>query len=355
MPFFGPKFSVLVALACLALRAGGLVLRNSTQSTAAEQESSSLRDKKLHACLANKRIVFIGPSTSKSDYLALAFFAEYGFWPSEEQVAFGLPGQTQWGVNPLHEGVIPTSPLPLSVTQPIVKPGCQASGEEETLMRYTNSMFNGHEACDCYKWGKWKGAYDMYNATENRIYNNGNTMISYFQWFGDIVAPRGTFDISPLLGFPAKPAVQQCSAGQFPGKWAWQMPVKNFLLDVVRHAQPTHIVLSTSFWPTTPGNKQFWDEIADAGVKAVMDTGGQVIWRTTPQRTGPHSHVSPRVDMTYFGQKGWKLFPAQQIITGFKGWQNDDAIFYDFAHLRPAPQCFLMQTFLKTHVCPGMI
>ena len=45
-------------------------------------------------------IMFIGPSTSKFDYLALAYFAEYGVWPMHDQVSLG-PGQS--GPNPLYE------------------------------------------------------------------------------------------------------------------------------------------------------------------------------------------------------------------------------------------------------------
>jgi len=360
MPSFGPKFAALAVCLGVTLRANALVLKNSTQSKSQQQEKAKVRDKQMHACLTNKRIVFVGPSTAKMDYLALAFFAEYGWWPSEDQVLFGLPGQSQWGVNPLDEGGIPMSPaVAAAAATPVFKPGCTGAGTEELVMRYTNYMLNGHETCDCHEFGTWKGAYDMYNSTENRLYNNGNTMISYFQWFGDIVQPRGTFDISPLLSIPARPALQQCPVGQFPGKWAWNMPVAKFLTDVIRHARPTHLVLSTSFWPITPTNKQFWDEIADAGVQAVMDSGGEVIWKTTPQRAKfiPSDHppyVSPRLDMTTFGQKGWKLFPAQQVVSQFQGYQANDAMFYDFAHLRPAAQCFLVQNFLETHVCPGM-
>jgi len=289
------------------------------------------------------------------DYLTLAFFAEYGWWPSQEQVFYGLPPNGQMGVNPLNEAGIPAA-LPPQVTTTVDKPGCVSgpmSREAEFVFRYTNSLFNGHEVCDCYEFGSFQGPHDVNNSTENRIYIKGNTTISYFQWFGDIVAPRGTFDVSPLLRIPAKTHAQQCPVGQFPGNWAWNMPVKEFLRNVIRHARPTHLVLSTSFWPITPGNTQMWNEIADAGVQAVMDSGGQVMWKTTPQRTDHAPYKSPRVDMAPFLNNGWKLFPAQQIVNDYQGHAASDAIFYDFTHLRPAPQCFLAQNFLETHVCPS--
>lgn len=346
--------------ACLAMQAGGLVLRdhskNKTLHTVRQQEASQANassDKRMHDCLKGKRIVFIGPSTSKADYLTLAFFAEYGRWPSEEQVFFG---NGEWGPNPINEGGIPHSPLPVATTSPVYKDGCIQGGQNEHVFRYTNYLFNGHEACDCFEFGGWAGPVDVNNATENRIYLNGDTMISYFQWFGDVVPPRGTYDLTPLLSQPPQPPTLQCPVGQFSGEWTWAYSMRDFLLNVVRQARPTHLVLSTSFWPIQPLMLDLWDDIADAGVQAVMDTGGAVIWRTTPQRTDHTSgHVSPRVNMTPFVDRGWQLFPAQTIVAQYQGWQNNNAVFYDFAHLRPPAQCHLTKTFLQTHVCPGMV
>jgi len=347
---------VWLVWAVAAVRAGGLVLRNSTQNKVQEQERASLENaaenKRLHGCLENKRIVLIGPSTSKADYLSLAYFAEYGHWPSGDVVPLKGGG---WGPNPLNEAGIPAAVLPVAVTSPTGAVGCTPGGAAETTFRYSNSMFNGKEACDCYEFGPWVGPQDVNNSTENRIYVNGNTMISYFQWFGDVVPPRGTFDLSPLLKVPASPPVQKCPIGQFPGTWAWSMQVKDFLLNVVRHSKPTHLVLSASFWPIQPALTQFWNEIADAGVLAVSDTKGQVLWRTTPQRPDfpANSYSSPRVDMTPFVTKGWKMFPAQQVVSHYQGLQDSNAFFYDFAHLKPASQCLLSQYFLSTYVCPA--
>merc|ERR1719171_3026247 len=135
MTSIGPKFAVLLWVA-LTLQTVGLVLRNQTGSAAKEQhgkqESAKHKqrskeemeaDKKMHDCLLGKRIIFIGPSTTKMDYLTLAFFAEYGWWPSQEQVFYGLPPNGQMGVNPLNEAGIPAA-LPPQVTTTVDKPGC---------------------------------------------------------------------------------------------------------------------------------------------------------------------------------------------------------------------------------------
>lgn len=242
---------------------------------------------------------------------------------------------------------------------PIAKPGCQASVPPnwEISFRYSNALFNGHEACDCYEFGTWTTPADIYNSTENRVYINGDTMISYFQYFGDVVPPRGTFDISPLLKQPPEVPAQQCPVGQFPGTWSWAKTLPDFLRTTVKQSNPTHVILSTSFWPIQPTNTAFWNEVAAAGAEAVSNSKGQLIFKSTPQRVHeamPYRYPSPRLDMTPFGNSGWKLFPAGQLVQAYQGTWPNDAVFYDFAHLRPRSECHLMQAFLGTHVCPGV-
>lgn len=271
-------------------------------------------------------------------------------------------GSGSWGPNPLDEMTVTNGAggiLPPGVTMPVLKPGCQSPLPygAETNFRYANGVLNGHETCDCYETGTWSQAADLYNSTENRVYVNGNKMVAYFQYMGDAVPPRGTFDISPLLQQPPKPIQQTCPVGQFSGTWSWAKTLPDFLRNVVRYANPTHVVVSSAFWPIQPANVPFWTDVAAAGAESVMDNKGQVIWKTTPQRiheSTPYRYVSPRVDMTPFAQRGWQVFPAEQIVQNFQGAWPNNAIFYDFAHLRPPAQCHQMQAFLSTHVCPGV-
>lgn len=341
--------------------AGAEHIRDHAQTGAKTDHRSAAekaRDKAMHTCLEGKRIVFVGPSTAKFDYWTLAYFAEYGIWPAQDQVVYGAGA---WGPNYLNEMAVTHGgiPLPPQVTTPQWKAGCQAPvpGTCETAFRYSNHVLNGHETCDCYEFGSWSTASDIYNSTENRVWTNGNKMVAYFQYMGDIVPPRGTFDITPLLAQPPAPVQQTCPVGQFPGTWSWAKTLPDFLRNVVRHSNPTHVVVSSAFWPITPTNTAFWADVAAAGAESVMDSKGQVIWKTTPQRIHeslPHRYTSPRVDMTPFAAKGWQVFPAGQIIETFQGAWPNDAVFLDFAHLRPHSQCHMMQAFLATHVCPGV-
>lgn len=350
------KCLVALALAELFLPAFCLVTKQKTNATLTEEEEV----KKLHSCLVGKRIVFIGPSTSKFDYMSTAFFAEYGRWPTEAQV-MNMHGV--YGPNPLNEQevhkVVPTLGIPA-----MPKIGCTSPEPNwEAYMRYSNELFNGHETCDCYRFGNWKGPLDVYNSTENRIYNNGDTLLAYFQWFGDVVLPRGTFNVLPSLSTPptaAAMSAQQCPVGQFPGGWTWGMTMEHFLSLVVRFARPTHVVLSTAFWPLDPSKTAYWEGIAAAGVKSVSDTGGKVIWRNTPQRTDgnpPHHYVSPRLQpavQASMKKQGWQFFDADKQVQAFKGARPWDSVFYDTAHLQPAAECNLAGTFLKDYVCPEL-
>merc|ERR1719238_1848228 len=64
----------------------------------------------LSKCLDKKRIVFIGPSTSRADYLTLAYFAEYGRWPTEDVLQYG-PAPGVWGPTFLNEAMISSTNL----------------------------------------------------------------------------------------------------------------------------------------------------------------------------------------------------------------------------------------------------
>jgi len=312
------------------------------------------------SCLNGQRIVFIGPSTSKFDYLALTYFAEYGRWPEEEIVQFGKPGQ--WygsGPNPLYgsnleygmdtKGQAPTPPVHPCKT-----------GSAEKFLWYTNKILNGHEVCDCYKEGGWQGPIDVNNQTENRVYDNGNTMIAYFQWFGDVVQPRGTFSLWPLQQRPRAPYHPQCPAGQFKGSWDWSMTLPQFISSTVSAFSPTHLVIDAAFWPIQPTNTVFWDAVAQTGLSAVLSTQGKVLWRTAPTRLDyPIPEHSRDVDTASMVVKGWKLYDASGIVMEYRqhdplfaGSKEDKDVFQDTTHLTPKAQSFLMKNFLNRHVCP---
>lgn len=362
----------LLAVLLGVLRAVALNLRRSkpptqpTANLASFHMSNASRAAKLLtadpqlSCLDGKRIVFVGPSTSRLDYLALTYFAEFGVWPDKDTVNYGLNGAWSGsGPNPLYGPKLEYGMQVQGKEPPAASSTCRSDTASQFLW-YSNHILNGHEVCDCYKTGGWRGAVDVNNQTENRVYDNGRTTIAYFQWLGDIVPPRGSFSLWPLQQKPRPPFLQQCPAGQWKGSWDWVMPLQQFLTSAVAVFQPTHLVIDAAFWPIDPANTFLWEGIAQAGVTAVLSNQGKVLWRTTPVRTDyAVDESSAKVDKSTFLHRGWKLFDASGIISQYRnensfwyGAKGDNDIFYDNTHLRPEAQCYIMKNFLHQHVCP---
>jgi len=241
------------------------------------------------------------------------------------------------------EGRVPPKPV-----------GTCKAGSSEQFMWYSNHILNGHEVCDCYKVGGWEGPVDKYNQTENRIYKKDNTTIAYFQWFGDVVAPRGTFSFWPLQQTPPQPVQQTCPAGQFQGNWLWNQPLEEFITSTVAHFHPTHLVVDAAYWPINPKNVLFWNKVSLAGVAAVLSSHGKVLWRTPPKRSDypkGREHAGA-VDTNIFLGQSWQVWDAHDTVQKYQGKRRDDEIFFDNTHLLPPAQCHLMKNFLTSHVCP---
>jgi len=345
---------VVAILTGVALEAGGLVIQKPGVPTQVTAKFEPM-DTQLHSCLNDKRIVFIGPSTSKLDYLALTFFAEYGRWPDEDVVFYGEPGKFSGsGPNPLYSPVLEYG-MNISGRAPPKPVGNCKAGTTQNLLWYQNNILNGHEVCDCYKVGGWEGPIDANNQTENRIYTKGSTTIAYFQWFGDVVAPRGTFSFWPLQQVPPQPVQQTCPAGQFQGSWLWSSPLQTFITTTVAHFRPTHLVVDAAFWPIEPTNTAFWEQVSLAGVAAVLSSQGKVLWRTPPLRSDypKNKEHAGSVDKNIFLSKGWQLWDAHAAVTTLQGDNADNKeLFQDSTHLNPKAQCHIMKDFLNTHVCP---
>lgn len=314
-----------------------------------------------HKCLDGKRIVFIGSSTSKADYLALAYFAEYGRWPDKDMVVYGAGSDQRAGPNPLYGPMMEQESHVggRSQSRQSIYP-CNV-GSAESYLWYSNSIFNNHELCDCYKndpHGSVPNMADIYNQTENRIYGNGKTMIAYFQWFKDTVNPRGSVDLAPLTYLPtangiARSVHQQCPVGQFKGKWDWSIPVGHFMANFVRNVKPTHLIVDAEYVSANSQNTQFWDELSSVGVNAVALSRGEVLWRTAPTRRDYLTKdTSNGAHLQMFKDKGWQIFDARGIVQMYRGNTGDSDIFFDPTHLKPAAESHLMSSFLHTHVCP---
>lgn len=317
-------------------------------AAAAAVNETGMDRARLRQCLANKRIVFVGTSTLRYEYLTLAYFAEYGVWPSDmKQVMYG---QNQYGPTPLVEQeVLFSTQLPWAATSPRQPlQGCKRDDLKwESFYRYTNMIFNGHELCDCYRHGN-----DYGNTTENRIYRSasGDFSLAYFQWWGQFSNPHGQCTPAAYsTGTPGSVA-SQCRPGEG-ASFAWAQPAPEFLLSAVKNMRPTHLVMNADWWPVDQLAPSFWQQLAAAGIQAVQPQGGRAFWRSSPAKFG--ARQPNFVDTTPLTAAGWQGYPAAEIIAEVQpSWPNHAVFSDEYMHLTPAANVHVVHRFLQTLVCP---
>merc|ERR1719240_1279528 len=107
---------------------------------------------------------------------------------------------------------------------------------------------------------------------ENRMYMNTATGLGYFQWHGETRNPMGTVNVQAYSASSAHMNSQHvpCPVGQFPGSFAWNIQITQFIANVVRDMRPTHLIVSAGNWDVSHMN---WQALAEAGASAVHDTG----------------------------------------------------------------------------------
>ena len=320
----------------------------------------------LARCLKGKRIIIMGDSTARFEYLTLAFIAHFGMAPSE-----ALPECHKiWGnVNASQ------------VRLPPKAEGCMFGNRyvgKSAFYTFTNELFGGHELCDCYQpQGGLGFEVRLYTPpTEAPAGSEADAgYISYVQWLGSARKPAATFDPARAVherqragrapsssGAPAPaptdwlgPAAPPCPVGQKAAEKAassaFEMPADAFLRTVVKRMRPTHLIVQCSIWPHR-FNHSFWSSLAAAGVEAVHDHGGRVLWQQTlrgyqPACTEQRSRelgwaCSPEdVDPTPFVRAGWGIHNVSAIVEPFRRplTRDDSDVFADRfgVHLKPAP------------------
>eukprot|EP00928_Gymnodinium_smaydae_P053250 TRINITY_DN37289_c0_g1_i1.p1 TRINITY_DN37289_c0_g1~~TRINITY_DN37289_c0_g1_i1.p1 ORF type:complete len:362 (+),score=25.39 TRINITY_DN37289_c0_g1_i1:50-1135(+) len=321
---------------------------NVVSTVAAAVNASGLTQAQLRQCLANKRVVFVGTSTLRYEYLTLAYFAEYGTWPSDmKNVQFGWPAH-RVGPTPLNEmEVLWSTHLPYEAVSP--RPaamGCKRDDLKwESFYRYTNLLFNGHEVCDCYRYGNHYA-----NTTENRMYTSaaGDVKIAYFQWWGQASVPRG---MCPVQAFTAPgTTAPTCPAGEG-SNFAWQSPVADFVSNIVTQMAPTHLVMNADWWPVDQLPVTFWTQLAAAGVHAVSASGGRAFFKQSPAKLGVGARQPNYIDMTPFTTAGWQMYNAAQIVGEIQTTWTNEAVFFDDMHLTPAANVHLLHRFVQNYLC----
>lgn len=314
---------------------------------AQDGSNRTMTDAQLRHCLTNKKVVFVGTSTLRYEYLTLAYFAEYGAWPSDQKmINYGYPSQ-RLGPTPLNEQeVLWSTQLPWEATSPrSATPGCLRDDVKwESFYRYSNMVYNGHEVCDCYRYGNQYG-----NTTENRMYKSasGDFQANYFQWWGQQSVPHG---MAPVEVFTAPGSVwPTCPAGE--GKpFHWQMPTADFIQHIVSTMAPTHLVINADWWPVDQLPPAFWTQLAAAGVHAVTASGGRALLKNAPSKLG--ARQPNYIDPTPFTGSGWQIYDAAAIVGEIQTtWPNENVFFDEYMHLTPAANVHLTSRFVQNFLC----
>ena len=231
--------------------------------------------------------------------------------------------------------------------------------------------------CDCHRLYPADTSNCCDRATENRVFQGPDFSVSYFQWFGHLFQPHGTFPpeflSQAMLGNRTSPPT--CPVGYAPLeqagqgnrssiRWHWSLPADEFLSRVVRQGRPTHIIVAIGLWNTSKLSRDFFRRLGKAGKTAVADSHGHVLWRITPRPkvstlklSAFHSASNP--DPSILLDAGWEVHDAAAIVSGLQKQrsESDDAVFPDGVHVSPEYNdltAIRLLTHLMQDKCPGI-
>ncbi len=185
-------------------------------------QHSESKDERLWKAMHNRRLMNVGESVLRYQYLDLIYILTHQTWNHDEQLGNERLILGEW-------------PSFISVTSKI-------SGQ-------------GMELCECYRLDCCKD----WTVNENRKYHNPimNTTVWYFQWFGDVSYPHGHFsiedDIQPLDCMP-----NNCHQNATNNHWSsTSLTAGEFILRFVKAHHPDHVILNSGLHRDMNGKNEF--------------------------------------------------------------------------------------------------
>ena len=334
-------------------------------------------DRDLRACLRGKRIVWLGDSTCRFEYLTVAVFAEWGVLPDSDCPRLVPPCAADSLVGIYDRSTLPRVPSSPSSSFPrpprgVHDDGCASAGGSSSwnhFFQYSSRLLR-NETCDC-----WRAKAGYTDMVENRIYRGGDAgpaLLAYFGWYGDQSSPQGHGDPTQLAHS------QFCSPGRRGPRHArWQMPADMLLRCVLRHLRPTHLVVGTGPWSVARFPPAFWRSLALAGALAVQRSAGRAYWRVTPRWPGMSAaeraaFIASREryirttldepDTSPLRQAGWRVHDAQAAVRDFEAAHGSrgrnaseeptwHAFLDDRVHASPLANAAIVRRFLRDEVC----
>jgi hypothetical protein len=141
-----------------------------------------LRDEHLWESMRNRRIMFVGDSVTRYQYLDLIHFLSFKSWNQDLKLVDERVDYKNFN----------------------------------DFFQKTNAHFNGKELCECFR----SECCESWRLWENRKFYDPalNVTVWYFMWYGDISLPHGHFsiagDIQPISCMP-----NRCNREQSPRPW----------------------------------------------------------------------------------------------------------------------------------------
>ena len=325
------------------------------------------RSSALLPMLAGKRILIIGDSTSRYEYLSLAYLAEYGMFAEGNNVTCSSSGVR--GPNPIFEGLVTSSRAAPDVARCIMEglqwstasngtafdpaiPGSCSTGQDRWIRyyKYTSSMLNGGEACDCYRSHISKGS-----AIENRAFRRSSISITYVQWFGKVMDPHGSRSLTLLDRGGSGADGRICPTG-WGSNWTWRCRLDHCLQAEVYELRPTHLFMSVGYWKNPANFSTFLNSVANASAYLRRTLGTEVFWRTTP---GPRHGAKPwnpdATTLEMFSRSGIRIWDAKNAVSELQERRKleDGVVFADGIHLSPWMQNYLVGKLVPTLISDG--
>jgi hypothetical protein len=292
-------------------------------------------------CLRNQRIVMVGDSLMRYQYMSLVYWVEHGKPPPD-----GVGGGTK--DNQEKHSVCNEWSWP--------GVGMDGDGDWNTFFRGTTKKLNDH--CDC-----WHS--QPISRVENRYYHSEefNISLTYLWWYGLDASFRGHWKDGRM---------DTCEPGDckdsLPFKWEYHPPeipftFEQILVNTVKPLKPTALMINCGMWHEycPIGFKEkvcpvgqycpnkfdaaFAKKVAEAGREIVAPQNGIAIWKTTTSTLPGQKHkplqILPEQRKT-FEEAGWKIWDVGEFTRSYthnktlfritKDGRQDHAHFHCIVH-----------------------
>lgn len=241
------------------------------------------------------RLVMIGDSVTRYQYLSLAYFLRYGYWVDPHQVTENL----------VHEKSF--------------------EGGWEQFYTETTKLLSPLEKCDCYR-EEWPNKFEVdEHVVENRYFFDpalNNTLV-YLQAYGNKRSARLHGRIFPQDAFRD---TQLFEYNHRKTDWLWNIKDWGEAIEqYVSRLNATHVLMNAGLWPTDFDRNK---DARDSLFQALNKTGLVGIWRTTTFENDHKQYEGGRRTDAVMP----RLFGAEHVLDVSWTKQLDEKFYWDRIH-----------------------